>query len=261
MSLTTIEAMTQAVSLAGGRMTEEQYLESVCELITASGRETTVKSLKSNAFSASRMDKAGVCRVSVGSSERQVWSQAQADILLAGGVPNAPISNTPRKDCVVSAVRTARAEAAVTAVPVGGSFYGVPRNSPDAVSDLSEYMQSLIPSNRVFVESERQEYRLLANRYRRTLSGDTIKQKLHTYSLMRSKPMTQEIFNFNWFCFINRSFIITWMPQDQRFARHVLFARRTVGSNSNKTLARREIFRASHSKSFLSSELFTFTRS
>ena len=175
MSLTTIEAMTQAVSLAGGRMTEEQYLESVCELITASGRETTVKSLKSNAFSASRMDKAGVCRVSVGSSERQVWSQAQADILLAGGVPNAPVSNTPRKDCVVSAVRTARAEAAVTAVPVGGSFYGVPRNSPDAVSDLSEYMQSLIPSNRVFVESERQEYRLLANRYRRTLSGDTIK--------------------------------------------------------------------------------------
>jgi MoxR-like ATPase len=173
MSLTTIEAMTQAVALAGGRMTEEQYLEAVCDLITASGRETTVKSLKSNAFSASRMDKAGVCRVSIG-DDRQVWSKAQADILLAGGAPmvNSVVSasTTPTPVGVVPADDTP-----VATVQVGGSFYGVPRNSPEAVADLSDYLKSLIPARRVFVESDRQEYRLLANRLRRSLAGDTIK--------------------------------------------------------------------------------------
>ena len=168
-TITTIEAMTQAVALAGGRMTEEAYLQGVCDLITASGRETTVKSLKSNAFSANRMDKAGVCRVSIG-SDRQVWSKAQADVLLAGGAPmvNAVAPSTPVG--VVPADDTP-----VATVQVGGSFYGVPRNSPEAIADFSEWFKSLIPTRRVFVESERQEYRLLANRYRRSLNGETIK--------------------------------------------------------------------------------------
>ena len=179
MSLTTIEAMTEAVANAGGRMTEEQYLESVCGLITASGRETTVKSLKSNAFSAHRLDKAGICRVSIG-DDRQVWSKAQADILLAGGAPTVnsvvhtpSLFDTPVASTTLTAIPAD--DAPVATVQVGGSFYGVPRNSPEAVAQLSEYLKSLIPSRRVFVESDRQEYRLLANRVRRSLKGDTIK--------------------------------------------------------------------------------------
>jgi MoxR-like ATPase len=175
MSLTTIEAMTQAVALAGGRMTEEQYLESVCGLITASGRETTVKSLKSNAFSANRMDKAGVCRVSIG-DDRQVWSKAQADVLLAGGAPMVNSVVSPSPSTPVSVVPAD--DTPVATVQVGGSFYGVPRNSPDAIANFSEWFKSLIPARRVFVESDRQEYRLLANRYRRSLNGETIKAHL-----------------------------------------------------------------------------------
>lgn len=177
MSLTTIEAMSQAVALAGGRMTEEQYLESVKDLITASGRETTVKSLKSNAFSANRMDKAGVCRVSIG-DDRQVWSKAQADVLLAGGAPivNTVVSPTPTPSTRVSVVPAD--DTPVATVQVGGSFYGVPRNSPEAIANFSEWFKSLIPTRRVFVESERQEYRLLANRYRRSLNGETIKSHI-----------------------------------------------------------------------------------
>lgn len=177
MSLTTIEAMSQAVALAGGRMTEEQYLESVKDLITASGRETTVKSLKSNAFSANRMDKAGVCRVSIG-DDRQVWSKAQADVLLAGGAPivNTVVSPTPTPSTPVSVVPAD--DTPVATVQVGGSFYGVPRNSPEAIADFSEWFKSLIPTRRVFVESQRQEYRLLANRYRRSLNGETIKSHI-----------------------------------------------------------------------------------
>jgi len=175
MSLTTIEAMTQAVALAGGRMTEEQYLESVCGLITASGRETTVKSLKSNAFSANRMDKAGVCRVSIG-DDRQVWSKAQADVLLAGGAPMVNSVVSPSPSTRVSVVPAD--DTPVATVQVGGSFYGVPRNSPDAIANFSEWFKSLIPARRVFVESDRQEYRLLANRYRRSLNGETIKAHL-----------------------------------------------------------------------------------
>ena len=171
-TITTIEAMTQAVALAGGRMTEEAYLQGVCDIITASGRETTVKSLKSNAFSASRMDKAGVCRVSIG-TDRQVWSKAQADILLAGGAPmvNAMPSTTP--SAPVSVVPAD--DTPVATVQVGGSFYGVPRNSPEAIANFSDWFKSLIPARRVFVESARQEYRLMANRYRRSLNGETIK--------------------------------------------------------------------------------------
>lgn len=174
MSLTTIEAMNQAIALAGGRMTEEQYLESVKDLIVASGRETTVKSLKSNAFSANRMDKAGVCRVSIG-DDRQVWSKAQADVLLAGGAPmvNAVVSPTPTPSIPVGVIPAD--DTPVATVQIGGSFYGVPRNSPEVVANFSEYLKSLIPSRRVFVESDRQEYRLLANRLRRSLNGETIK--------------------------------------------------------------------------------------
>ena len=58
--LTTIEAMNQAVKNAGGRISEEDFLYAVKELKEADGQETTIVSLKANAFNSTRMKKAGV---------------------------------------------------------------------------------------------------------------------------------------------------------------------------------------------------------
>tara|TARA_R110001592_G_scaffold70015_4_gene214728 strand:+ start:5629 stop:6882 length:1254 start_codon:yes stop_codon:yes gene_type:complete len=178
MSLTTIEAMSQAVNLAGGRMTETDFLSQVHDLIHASGRTTSMESLKSNAFSKSRMDKANVTRVTIG-ADRQIWSASLA--LSVGDLGNAvPTMTAPTSARATSSTYfTPKAEAVndtpVGTVQVGGVFYGIPRNSPDAVAGMSDWLKSLIPSRKIFVESERQEYRLMANRYKHSLAGDTTK--------------------------------------------------------------------------------------
>lgn len=169
MSLTTIEAMTQVVDEASGRMTEEAYLNGLVELVHSTGRTTSLESMKVNAFNKKRMDKAGVTRVTIG-SDRQVWSTDLANRLTT----DAPINmSTAPPPATVTRVPTVDTPAAT--VQVGGVFFGIPRNSPKAVADMSDYLRSLIPNRRVFVQSERQEYRLLANRYRRSLAGDTTK--------------------------------------------------------------------------------------
>lgn len=175
MSLTTIEAMSQAVNLAGGRMTETDFLNQVHDLIQASGRDTTIESLKSNAFSKSRMDKANVTRVTIG-ADRQIWSASLALSVgdLGNAVPSMPantLSALPTESVTVAPVN----DTPVGTVQVGGVFYGIPRNSPDAVAGMSDWLKSLIPSRKIFVESERQEYRLMANRYKHSLAGDTTK--------------------------------------------------------------------------------------
>jgi|TARA_R110000796_G_scaffold82805_1_gene181705 nitric oxide reductase NorQ protein len=173
MTLTTIEAMEQAVTAGGGRMTEEAYLTLVKDLICESGRETTIESLKVNAFNKKRMDKAGISRVTIGDS-RQVWSNELADGLKVGNVPfnvmngvteatQAPSITQPRKP---------------VAIVDGGVFYGIPRKTLDERSDYAEHIQALIPSVTGFVESDRQEYRLMANRYSKSLAGDTIKSHM-----------------------------------------------------------------------------------
>ena len=175
MSLTTIEAMSQAVNLAGGRMTETDFLSQVHDLIQASGRDTTIESLKSNAFSKSRMDKANVTRVTIG-ADRQIWSASLALSVgdLGNTVPSMPantLSAMPTESVTVAPVN----DTPVGTVQVGGVFYGIPRNSPDAVAGMSDWLKSLIPTRKIFVESERQEYRLMANRYKHSLAGDTTK--------------------------------------------------------------------------------------
>jgi len=159
---TTIEAMNEAVKNAGGRMTEDEYLNSVQAIIHADGRDTSLDSLKVNAFNRNRMEKAGVVRVTIG-DEKQVWLANEATNLLAGGVVTAaPINPSQPDDVVVQPTRAA--------VPATGAYYGIPRNDP---STLSPRFAALIPEVKGFVESERGEMRLMAMRYRRSLAGDT----------------------------------------------------------------------------------------
>ena len=120
------------------------------------------------------MGKAKVCRVTIG-DERQVWLQTLADDLMNGNVPTGvnllsdisesvtvkPIKNTP-----------------LATVQVGGAFYGIPRNSPEAVADFADHIRALIPNVVGFVQSSRQEFRLMANRYRQSLAGNTIKSHM-----------------------------------------------------------------------------------
>ena len=164
---TTIEAMNKAVKNAGGRMTEDEYLNAVQGIIEESGRTTSRDSLKVNAFNTARMDKAGVVRVTIG-KQKQVWVRSEADHLLAGGtITSQPIVAAPTAPTQV----TVQAPRAVT-VPSSGAFHGIPRNDPSALPDR---FRALIPEVKGFVESERGEMRLLAMRYRRSLGGDTTK--------------------------------------------------------------------------------------
>ena len=161
--------MTQVVDEASGRMSEEAYLNGLVELVHASGRTTSLESMKVNAFNKKRMEKAGVTRVTIG-SDRQVWSMDLANRLTTDAPINMSTATTPAPVTRVPTVDTPAAT-----VQIGGVFMGIPRNSPEAVADMSDYLRSLIPDRRVFVESDRQEYRLLANRYRRSLNGQTTK--------------------------------------------------------------------------------------
>lgn len=167
--LTTIEAMNQAVKNAGGRISEEEFLLAVKELKEADGQETTIVSLKANAFNSSRMKKAGVIRVTIG-KDRQVWLADQAEALMSGNVvaptTMSSVTTKPFNDTPVATVQ------------VGGVFYGIPRKSPEALAELSDMLKSLVPKKVGFVESERNEMRLMANRYRRSLEGDTIKSHI-----------------------------------------------------------------------------------
>jgi MoxR-like ATPase len=171
MTLTTIEAMNQAVLSAGGRMSEEAYLQAIHDLKTDDGQETSIQSLKVNAFNTARMTKAGVTRVTIG-KDRQVWLANTAETLLHGGNV-APMAST-----VSASPQVPFNDTPIATVQVGGVFYGVPRNSPEVVSEMTELLKSLVPKKVGFVESERNEMRLLANRYRRSLAGETIKSHI-----------------------------------------------------------------------------------
>jgi MoxR-like ATPase len=172
MTLTTIEAMNEAVKNAGGRMSEEAYLTAILDLKTADGQETSIQSLKVNAFNTARMTKAGVTRVTIG-KDRQVWLAESAEAILMGGNVAPPVVST-----VANGPTVAFDDTPVATVSIGGSFYGVPRNNPDALADMSDLLKSLVPKKVGFVESDRNEMRLLANRYRRSLAGDTIKSHI-----------------------------------------------------------------------------------
>lgn len=170
MTLTTIEAMNEAVKNAGGRMSEEAYLQAILDLKTSDGQETSIQSLKVNAFNTARMTKAGVTRVTIG-KDRQVWLADTAEHLLHGG-------NVSPMSSAVSSPQVPFNDTPIATVQVGGVFYGIPRNNPDAVAEMSDLLKSLVPTKVGFVESDRNEMRLLANRYRRSLAGETIKSHI-----------------------------------------------------------------------------------
>ena len=169
--LTTIEAMNQAVKNAGGRISEEDFLYAVKELKEADGQETTIVSLKANAFNSTRMKKAGVIRVTIG-KDRQVWLADQAEALMSGNAVAMPTMSQP------ASPTKAFSDTPIATVQVGGVFYGIPRNSPEALAEMSDMLKSLVPKKVGFVESDRNEMRLIANRYRRSLEGDTIKSHI-----------------------------------------------------------------------------------
>ena len=169
--LTTIEAMNQAVKEAGGRISEEDFLFGVKELKDADGQGTTIVSLKANAFNSTRMKKAGVIRVTIG-KDRQVWLADQAEALMSGNAVAMPTMSQP------ASPTKAFNDTPIATVQVGGVFYGIPRNSPEALAEMSDMLKSLVPKKVGFVESDRNEMRLIANRYRRSLEGDTIKSHI-----------------------------------------------------------------------------------
>jgi|11_taG_2_1085331.scaffolds.fasta_scaffold00097_3 cobaltochelatase CobS len=142
-----IENMRDAVEFNGGKLTEEQYLEKVLEIIESEGGSTSIASLKSNAFNSARMEKAGITRLTIG-KDKFVWTTAMVEGMLSGNATPMPTTTM---------VNNVNAPEATD----DGYFYGIRRRSPD---EYPEHMQAyIIPRGSLkFVESEKGEMRLLA---------------------------------------------------------------------------------------------------
>jgi len=121
---TTIEIMRDVVRKEGGNISEEDYLKAIQEACIAEGRDSSITSLKSNAFSANRMHKAGIVRVSIG-KDKQVWEIEAIKATLEGRrVETTPIMMMQQsKIGVIEEQKTATPKA----TPQGGVFYGIPR--------------------------------------------------------------------------------------------------------------------------------------
>lgn len=78
-----IENMRDAVEMAGGRMSEEAYLQAVQTLIQNDGGNTSIESLRANAFAKRYMVPAGVMRVTIGDT-KEVWLQEKAEQIIEG---------------------------------------------------------------------------------------------------------------------------------------------------------------------------------
>ena len=171
--ITTIEAMRQAVTNNGGKMSEDDYLDAVKTLIEDSGRGTSIDSLKVNAFNRGRMTKAGITRVTVG-AEKMVWGSEKIQNAL-DGVTEPTVQDSHGK--VVEAAKKIVAMKPTVKIArtgqykVGDLFYNIPRED---ASQYSELLQSMIPTPVGFVESKKNEFRLLALLRQRSLSGDTV---------------------------------------------------------------------------------------
>jgi nitric oxide reductase NorQ protein len=83
------DAMRDVVRGRGGRVSEAEYVAGILDALHADGKETKEQSVRSNAFQAGRMAKAGVTRVTIGPAQspdsvKQVWTIAAADAMLTG---------------------------------------------------------------------------------------------------------------------------------------------------------------------------------
>lgn len=168
--LTTIDAMKQAVDENGGKMSETDYLEAVKTLIEDSGRTTSIDSLKVNAFNKGRMTKAGITRVTVG-SDKMVWQSDKIQNALNGVTTNVSDTVVEAAKKLVEMQPTINTPKFVKKATTGGSFYGIQREDP---TQYDELLQSMIPTPVGFVESKRNEFRLLALLRQRSLAGDTV---------------------------------------------------------------------------------------
>lgn len=141
-----IENMRDAVEMAGGRMSEEAYLREVQRLIEQDGGNTSLESLKANAFAKRRMVPAGVMRVTIGDT-KEVWLQEHAESILSGG--SIPTSETVEVEYLTGE----------------GAYNGI------AVRSIDEFPQHLHanifkPGTVMFEPTSKGELRLMSIAYR-----------------------------------------------------------------------------------------------
>ena len=156
-----IENMRDAIEMNGGRLTEEEYLAAVLELIENEGGETTISSLKSNAFNTKRMESAGVSRVTIG-QQKFVWSKVLTSALLDGSLNMGGDTSTPM-DYIRSPSATENTDTN------DGCFYGIRRRSPEEFSQTAQ--NYIIPQGSLrYVESEKNEMRLFSVAFKNNMN-------------------------------------------------------------------------------------------
>lgn len=144
MRTTVADYMRDAVEMAGGRISESDYLSAIQTMMNADGREQALTSLKTNAFNKKNMTKAEVTRVTIGES-KEVWLQDMADTILNGG-SIAPTNYSQ------TATEVAPENMGTTD---GHVWYGISRRD---FQDYAPEAQAQIPQNPTgFMESEAQE--------------------------------------------------------------------------------------------------------
>ena len=153
-----IDAMRDAVDIAGGRVSEEAYLDSVKSLIEADGGTTAADSLKTNAFNRNRMEKAGITRVTLGqgaTARKEVWNEATAEATF-GGTAAAPTIDG-------GTVSTNIAAPSMNESGEEGCWFGIPRRNTDDFTEAAHGF--MVDSPTGFVESDAKEMMRLATAF------------------------------------------------------------------------------------------------
>jgi MoxR-like ATPase len=143
-----IENMRDAVEMAGGRMGEDAYLAEVKRLIEADGGDTTLASLRANAFAKRRMIPAGVMRVTIGAT-KEVWLQEKAEEILNGTLSGMAPAATVEHEYLTGE----------------GAYNGIPIRSFD---EFPQHLHTNIykPGSVMFEETNKGEMRLMSIAYR-----------------------------------------------------------------------------------------------
>jgi nitric oxide reductase NorQ protein len=150
------DAMRDVVRGRGGRVSEADYVAGILDALHADGKDTKEQSVRSNAFAASRMEKAGVTRVTIGPAQapdsvKQVWTIAAAEAMLTG-----------------AGTLTQSGSGQTTTVNNGGQIWmGIEVAN---IEDYDEATASRVPLHSPgFVESPEQEIEALADAF---ISGE-----------------------------------------------------------------------------------------
>ena len=130
------DAMREAVEMAGGRMSQSDYLQAVFDIREADGADPQMDSVRTHAMKPSRMAAAGICKVQIGQN-KMVWSQEYADSMQNG----TPMANDAPTITVADLIQTKDNE--TNEVVAGDVFYGVPVANPE---DYPANVRALIPT-------------------------------------------------------------------------------------------------------------------